>query len=395
MKVLGEKTYLLPLALVIGAVVDALEALFSHGLNFMISLNQAYYLPLVLALPLVGLVIVWIYQRYSPESLAGMSLIFNAVHQRDDNYRIPPLLIPIVIVATWLTHLVGGSAGREGVAVQIGATMGQQFDRWFKDKDQAYSVIFGIAAGFAGLFGTPLAATFFALELLTSGRLLLSVLLPTMLAAYTSLGVSSALKLHHAHFTVDLPQLSHAPVWQLIVMALIFSLAGQLFAHGLEKGKAVASHLMKNPYLRVALGGIILAALLLLTGGRYSGLGEPIIEAIFNGGQALTWDWLWKLALTVLTLSIGFQGGEVTPMFTIGTCLGYVLAPWLGLPNLTVAALGYVTVFAVATNTVIAPMLITMEIFGPEIMPWALPVILLAYSLNGNFSVYGQQKIME
>ena len=322
-----------------------------------------------------------------------MNLVFEVAQGKSET--ITKRLIPLVMLTTWLTHLFGGSAGREGVAVQIGATVGHQLDQRLETKEHSrLFLVAGMAAGFAGLFQTPLAATCFALEVLVVGRLELSSLLPALLAALTASFTSHHLGLEKFSHLVELDlQLTPILVAQLLLLGLAFGLCGRLFASLLAKGKAWANRQWSSPYKRIAILGLVASLLLLVVGqGRYAGLGTNLIEAAFQGQRIEMWDWILKLLLTVLTLAAGFQGGEVTPLFAMGASLGVCLGTFFGLPLQLTAALGYASVFGAATRTLFAPMLIGAEVFGASNLPYFFIVCLVAFSCNPKKSIYSLQE---
>ena len=251
-----------------------------------------------------------------------------------------------------------------------------------------------MAAGFAGLFRTPLAAIFFAMEVPVVGQLALRAILPMCTAAFTAASVSAFLGLEKFQVPLEL-QIAVTPVFigKLIVIGLIFGCVGSLFAFLLGKSKKKLAEILPNPLLRVFLSGIILSILLLFFHqGRYTGLGTNLISASFDGDTIYAYDWLLKILLTVFTLSLGFQGGEVTPLFSIGASLGVILAGFMGLPVMLAAALGYAAVFGSATNTLLAPIFIGAEVFGYEYLPFFAVACLAAHIFCHFPSIYGKQK---
>lgn len=381
------------LALVVGLIVGAIDALFGRVLIWITDFRTIHYLWLLPFLPLAGLLITWLYHRFNKESLGGMTLIFET--RLDKRKDIPLALIPLVMVGTWITHLFGGSAGREGVAVQIGATISHWLGKKCHLPDNSkILLVTGMAAGFAGLFQTPLAATFFAMEVVIAGYLDVYALLPAILASYAACFTSSFLGL--PKFAIDLQSTlslhSVHVIGSILILGIAFGLTGRLFASVLAKAKTWMKHAFPNPYRRIGLVSIPLAiVLILLFGGRYSGLGTNLITNSFTHQTIYAWDWILKLGLTILTLSIGFQGGEVTPLFSIGASLGVVLGSLLGLDPLLCAALGYAAVFGSATNTLLAPIFIGLEVFGGvNMIPFTL-VCIIAYLVNGNHSIYTAQ----
>lgn len=390
---LKDNLILAGLAVPIGLVIGAIDYVFGQGLLEISAFRQQHLLYLVPFLALAGLAIVYSYHHYGKSSKKGMGLVFDVGHDKAD--AIPLVLIPLIIVSTWLTHLFGGSAGREGVAVQIGAAVSHYCHRLtaIKNKSQIFLVM-GMAAGFAGLFQTPMAAVVFALEILCLGQLSYSALIPAVVASFTASWTSHQLGLEK--FSVPLVDaLAMTPTYfaQLILLGVVFGLVGNGFAYLLAKGKQVVAKQLPNPYHRVLLVGVVLSAVLLLFHfGRYTGLGTNLIAAAFDHHPIYSYDWLLKCLLTVVTLSAGFQGGEVTPLFSIGASLGVVLAPLVGLPVPLVAALGYATVFGSATNTFLAPIFIGIEVFGAANAPTYFIVSAFAYMVSRRHSIYSQQR---
>ena len=369
------------MAVLIGIIVGTVDTIFGRGLLAISDFRTANYKYLIPFLPIAGLFIVWMYSYFSKVSLKGMTLVFEAGQNKRDS--IPMALVPLVMIGTWITHLFGGSAGREGVAVQIGATLSHYFGRKLKTPDNSkVMLITGMAAGFGGLFQTPLAATFFAMEVIVAGYMDYQALLPAITAAFVASFTSHSLGLEK--FAVELNEtinMSDAKtVIIIIILGLAFGIVGRIFSYLLQ-------------YLRIGLVSIPLAIiLLLLWHGRYSGLGTNLISNAFGNGEIFQVDWFLKLLLTVLTLSIGFQGGEVTPLFSIGASLGIILGGFLGISPVLCAALGYAAVFGSATNTLMAPIMLGIEVFGGNNMLAFVVVCSLAYVVNGNRSIYGAQE---
>ena len=382
------------LSIFIGLVVGIIDAIFGRTLIFLSDIRSMYPLYLIPFLAFAGLVIVFLYQKYGGKSSKGMTLIFE-VGQGVENH-IPKRLIPLVIVTTWLTHLFGGSAGREGVAVQLGATVSHWFCKNFSIPNTSkVFLVTGMAAGFAGLFQTPLAAVLFAMEVLVVGNLQLTALYPAMIASLVAAWTSHALGLEKFMQPISAHLgLSPILVIKLVLLGVLFGLCGNVFAYALLWSKKKAATIFPNPYKRIVVMGIVLSIVfLLLDKGRYSGLGTNLITASFAGQSIYLYDWFFKLLLTVLTLSAGFQGGEVTPLFAIGASLGVLLAGLFGLPVGLVAALGYAAVFGSATSTFLGPILIGCEVFGFTNFPYFFIVCAVAFSLHRQHSIYGAQKI--
>lgn len=388
-------------SLVIGCVIGILEVIFGKTLLLVTEWRLSYFNYLILFLPVAGLLIEFLYSRVGGKSRQGMGLIFAVGHGEDDD--IPLRLIPIVMFTTWLTHLFGGSAGREGVAVQIGGALshkvgtGRLREYLPEENLSQITLVTGMAAGFAGLFQTPMGAVLFALEVLIVGKLQMTALLSATIASFTASFISSYLELEKFSFFVH-SQLEVTPqlIGKLIVIGIVFGLVGRLFSFGLAKSKIWVSELIPNQYTRIFLGGVLVAVLIVtLHHGRYAGLGSNLISASFEGKTIYYYDFIFKLLLTIMTLAVGFQGGEVTPLFAIGASLGVILAPILGLPIEVAAAIGYVAVFGSATNTFLAPVIIGGEVFGYHLLPVFFIAMTVAYSCNFNQSIYGKQKILK
>ena len=379
--------------IIIGLIVGIIDTIFGRGLLLIGDIRKEYLYYFVPFLALAGLLIVFIYQKFAGKTGKGMGLIFEVGHGTEKD--IPLRLVPIVTVATWITHLFGGSAGREGVAVQLGATLSHRFNKYFNfpDKSKVFLVT-GMAAGFGGLFQTPIAALFFGLEVLALGNLQLYALLPAVVAAFTASWTSSFLGLEKFTHIVN-TNLSITPMTfvKFAILGIIFGIAGNLFVYLQNFLKKFISEKIKNPYYRIFSIGIFLGIILLmLHKGRYTGLGTNLIENSFSGKQIYVYDWILKLLLTTLTLAAGFQGGEVTPLFSIGASLGIVIAFFFGLPIEFAAAAGYISVFGSATNTLLAPIFIGGEVFGFNNLPFFVIIVIFAYLVNRKISTYGLQK---
>lgn len=387
--------YLAISGLIIGAVVGGIDAVFGIvlvKLNEIRELNFNMFIPFLAP---VGLLIVYVYKKIGGKIYKGVNLVFEVDYGQEE--IIPKRFIPLLITGTWLTHLFGGSAGREGVAVQIGAAfsnwVGRKIPFPIMDRNKIFLVT-GIAAGFAGLFGTPIAAIFFAMEVLIAGTLRYQALLPAVIAAFTASSVSQRLGLNM--FTYNLSSVVDFNLENMIKISLlgvIFGLVGWIFAYSLKNIKKALVKIFPNPYIRILIMGIILSILLFaLHRGRYSGLSSSLMINSFSGGEIYYYDWILKLLLTATTLSIGFQGGEVAPMFIVGATLGVVIAKYFNLPVEFVAAMGYVGVFGSGTNTFLAPIFVGGEIFGFEYIPYFFIVCSFAYIFNMNKSIYSLQR---
>ncbi len=378
-------------AVIIGIIVGMIDTVFGKGLILIGEIRNKYFWYLIPFLPIAGILITWLYYHFNELCLKGMTLVFETGQQK--RKEIPLILIPLVMISTWITHLFGGSAGREGVAVQIGATLSHYFTKYFHfPKNGKVLLITGMAAGFAGLFQTPLTALFFAMEVIVIGKIEYEALLPGFIASFIASYTSHFLGLEK--FSVNIQQYANVNdmkhIMLMILLGIIFGIVGRLFSTALSVSKTFLKDKIKNSYKRIGYVSIILVIGLMIFKGRYSGLGTNLIELSFHQNVTV-YDWFLKLIFTVITLAIGFQGGEVTPLFSIGSTLGFILAYLFHLPIELCAALGYAGVFASATNTLFAPIMIGLEVFGGSNMFAFIIVCIFAYLINGNKSIYTAQ----
>lgn len=393
-KGMKETIFYVIAALFLGSVIGCIDALFGRVLIAITDFRGRYIQILIWFLPIAGLFICWMYHHFNETSLKGMTLVLEAAQGKRED--IPLALVPLVMICTWITHLFGGSAGREGVAVQIGATLSHWFARRFKFPDNGkVLLIAGMAAGFGGLFQTPFAAVFFAMEVVVTGKMLYQAFLPSLVAAVTASTVSNTLGLEK--FEVPFKQsfnLSESKtMFYMVILGVAFGLTGRVFSVLLKKSREFMAEKFENPYKRIGFVSIPLSVILfVLWNGRYCGLGTNLISQTFTGGEIFIFDWIIKLLLTVITLSIGFQGGEVTPLFSIGASLGFCLGNLFGISSVLCGALGYAAVFGSATNTLIAPFLIGVEVFGTKNTLAFLIVCSIAYIVNGDRCIYGAQE---
>ena len=375
---------------VIGLVGGIIGSLFHIGVDTATQARLAH--PWVLYLmPVGGLAIVGLYRLTKTEG-KGTNDIIASVHFGE---QVPGLLVPVIFVSTVNTHLCGGSAGREGAALQIGGGIGYQAGRLLRlgEKDLPLATLCGMSGVFAALFGTPLTATVFALEVISVGVLYYAGLVPCLTAALTGYLVSVLMGVPPTRFTVTVPGLEVRTMLLVMVLALLCAVVSILFCRGLHGVEHLLKRTLKNPYLRVAVGAAVLIGLTLLTNGDYNGAGMEVIGRAI-AGQADPWAWVWKLLFTAITIGCGFKGGEVVPSFFVGAAFGCVAAGWLGLPAGFGAAMGLVSVFCGAVNCPLASIILSVELFGSGDLLYFAMACSISYLISGYCGLYSSQTIL-
>ena len=375
---------------VIGLVGGIIGSLFHIGVDTATQVRLAH--PWVLYLmPVGGLAIVGLYRLTKTEG-KGTNDIIASVHFGE---QVPGLLVPVIFVSTVITHLCGGSAGREGAALQIGGGIGYQAGRLLRlgEKDLPLATLCGMSGVFAALFGTPLTATVFALEVISVGVLYYAGLVPCLTAALTGYLVSVLMGVPPTRFTVTVPGLEVRTMLLVMVLALLCAVVSILFCRGFHGVEHLLKRTLKNPYLRVAVGAAVLIGLTLLTNGDYNGAGMEVIGRAI-AGQADPWAWVWKLLFTAITIGCGFKGGEVVPSFFVGAAFGCVAAGWLGLPAGFGAAMGLVSVFCGAVNCPLASIILSVELFGSGDLLYFAMACSISYLISGYCGLYSSQTIL-
>ena len=380
------------LSVVVGSLCGVVGAVFHLSVHYAAE-TRGTYPWLLWCLPLAGLAIVGFYKLMGTEGM-GTNDIIDAVHE---DKRLPIRLLPSIFLGTMLTHLCGGSAGREGAALQIGGTIGQRVGRLLRldDQDLRVATLSGMAACFSALFGTPLTAVVFAVMGISIGTMYHAALLPCLMSALAAFGVSLALGVEPTRFTVTSPEIVAGTFLRVLLLSVLFAIVSILFCKFIHGTERWMQRRIPNPWVRVVAGGLAIVALTYLVGTRdYNGAGMEIITAAVERGTAHPAAFLLKLLFTAVTLAAGFKGGEVVPSFFVGATLGCVAAPLLGLPAGFGAALGLVSVFCGVTNSPVASVFLSVELFGSEGIWYFALACGISYMLSGYSGLYSSQTIL-
>ena len=379
------------LSLLIGGLAGSASAWFLLGLDWATNYREAN-LWVIALLPIGGLIIGLMYHYYGTDVVKGNNQLLEEFHS--PKQIIPLKMAPLVAIGTIITHFFGGSAGREGTAVQMGGAIADQFTKVFKmrPRDRKILLVIGISAGFASVFGTPLAGAVFAIEVLIVGRMRYDAIFPSFLTAAIADYSCTLWNVGHTHYDIPfVPELNIQNIFWSLIAGGIFGLAAMLFSKSTHFWGDLFNSKIKYPPLRPFLGGIIIAAAVYFMGTtKYIGLGIPTIVDAFSV-DLNSYDFLLKILFTSFTLGAGFKGGEVTPLFFIGATLGNALVWFVPLPTALLAGMGFVAVFSGATNTPIACTLMGIELFGAEGGIYIGLACVVAYLFSGHTGIYASQ----
>ncbi len=378
------------LSVIIGLIVGAASTIFSKCMIFATDFRADNGI-IFYFLPLAGLFIVWCYRFLKVYEDRGTDLILTSV-QKNDN--VPIKTAPLIFIATVLTHLFGGSAGREGAALQLGGSLGNGIGKLIKldENDRKVMVMCGMSAAFSAMFGTPMAAALFSIEVSTIGVMYYTALLPCIFAALIAVHFAGNMGIHPEAFHVEgIPTEGFFSYGKIVVLAILCAILSIVFCVILHDTKKIMKKFLKNPYVRVVVASLVIIALTLILGTRdYLGAGIPVVERALEGDVNYL-AFFWKMLFTAITLSAGFKGGEIVPTLFIGATFGSVLSGLFGLSPSFCGAIGMTALFCGVTNCPIASILISFELFGFEGMPYYLVAVAISYVLSGYIGLYHDQ----
>lgn len=395
-RLLGRIVYLvrwMVCAVAVGAVIGVIITGFYYALRVATSVRTAHP-QIIWLLPAAGLLIVFLYHLLGDFDDKGTNLVLRSI---SGDQKIPVTKAPLIFVGTFLTHLFGGSSGRESAALQIGGALGQNLGRAMKldQIDTKTITMCGMSAAFAALFGTPMSAAFLAMEISSVGVLYYSALVPCVLSALTASGLARCLGAQAGVFRVEMmPQFTIGSALLAALLAICCAALSSIFCRLLRAGGWLYRHYLPDQYIRIAVGGGLVVLLTLICGPNiYNGAGMDVIGQAFKG-QVPAYAFLLKMLFTVLTLEAGFKGGEIVPALFIGATFGAAAADFAGVQAPLCCAVGMGAMFCGVTNCPVASLLLCFEMFGYRGMPYYLIAIALAYAFSGYSGLYGSQRFV-
>lgn len=381
------------IAIITGSIGGFIGGLFSKSVEAASSLFQSYSF-LLYFLPLAGVIIAALYRFSKIYKDPGTNLIINSIREKND---VPLVIAPLIFISTVLTHLCGGSVGREGAALQLGGSIGAKIGKLFRldEKDMHLAIMCGMSGVFSALFGTPVTAVIFAVEVISVGIVYYAGLLPCIVSSLTSFYIASFMGAKPVRFTVNnVPQADIMVILQVAALAALCALVSILFCIVLKGTGKYLRKFIKNDFLRVIAGGTAIILLTLILGTRdYNGLGTQIIAKAING-EAVPYDFILKIVFTALSIGAGYKGGEIVPTFFIGATFGCFAGGLLGLDPGFAAAVGMISLFCAVVNCPVASFILSIEVFGANGFILFAVACVISYILSGYYGLYSSQKIM-
>lgn len=392
-KLVGTSIRWVIFAILSGLIVGGIGTLFYFGM-YLVTLTRTKNPWLIFLLPVSGLVIVGCYRLLHDEKDTGTNLVLSAIHSDEE---LPLRMAPLIFLSTLITHLFGGSAGREGAALQLGGSIGNGLGKLFcfDDKDKHIMIMCGMSAAFSALFGTPMAAAVFSMEVVSVGVMYYAALVPCVISSLVASMVARYFGVSQELFLIEkIPAFRFLPAVKISVLAILCASVSILFCIMLHSSDHLYKRFFKNAYIRIFVGGCLVIALTLLVGDQtYNGAGMNMIEQYMQG-QVPPEAFILKMLFTAVTLGAGFKGGEIVPSFFTGAAFGCLFGNILGFSPSLCTAVGMTAVFCGVTNCPITALLISFELFGYDAMPYFLLAVAFSYMLSGYYGLYSSQKII-
>lgn len=381
------------ISIIVGLSVGAVSTLFAFCMKWVTNYRTAHE-KIILFLPLAGIFIVFLYYIFGYKNDKGTNLVLSTIHAESE---IPFRMAPLIFISTIVTHLFGGSAGREGAALQLGGSIGNQLGRWLKldDNDTRVIVMCGMSAAFSAVFGTPVAAAIFAIEVVSVGVMYYAALMPCVFSSLIASRFSAKMGIVTEELNMtSVPAFHLVPSLKIVLMAMICAALSVIFCMILHGTGDLFRKYIKNPYVRIVSSSMVILLLCFcLNSTDYLGAGIPVIEHAL-AGKVIPAAFVWKMIFTTLTLESGFKGGEIVPSFFIGATFGCLFGTIAGISPSLCAATGMIAVFCGVTNCPITSMLIGFELFGFRAVPYFLIAISVSYLLSGYYGLYHDQTIV-
>ena len=380
------------LAVITGITIGIPASLFAKLLSIGCNFRESHTW-LVLLLPFAGIFITFLYEHYGKED-RGTNQIIGTIKETDDA---PVVSAPLIFISTILTHLFGGSAGREGAAIQLGGSLGNRLGKIFKlDKEDRHVIVMcGMCASFSAVFGTPIAATIFSLEIASVGILYYTALFPCIISGIVASTITRFFSLEAETFTVSgIPSLGIKSISLVIILGLLCALVSILFCYTLGLTEKLYKKYLKNPYLRIAFASVLFIIITIILGtDDYMGSGSNLIEMAIGEGTARPEAFIMKILLTAIIMKAGFKGGEIVPSFSIGATFGCYFGILLGFSPSFCAACAMVAVFCGVTNCPLTSAFLAFEMFGFKGAPFYAVIVAVSYATSGYYSLYKTQTI--
>ena len=380
------------LSVLSGCIIGIVISLFLKSLQLATSIRKANPI-IIFLLPFGGALVSYLYLKFGKNSSKGNNLIIERINKGEAD--VPFRMAPLVFFGTFITHLFGGSAGREGTGVQIGASICSKLSKLLhlNKKDTTIIIISGVSSGFGVVFGTPIAGTVFGLEVSTVGKMRYEAIIPCLISSFIGNAIARLFKVQHAHYPMEVVSSNnYAIFYKVILCSILFGLVSKLFSTLTQYLKKYFSKLIPKPYIKSFIGGcIVILITLILQTQIYLGLSLDLLKSAFEN-NVVGYAFIIKLILTSITLATGFQGGEVTPLFVIGATLGNLLSSFINLPISFLAGLGMIAVFCGGTKTPLASFIMGLELFGSSNIKYIFIACVISYVFSGKSGLYTSQE---